>query len=296
LPKDPATTLLASGPVSRSFLAALPSLLRWVRYVRSPQLKLASRISNQLRVGAGIVDLKVAAQCDLLLICVPRERLDALLVEILSTDIDWSTHSFVLCDDAQDSNALAALRVLGAARASLCPLDPADPSRLLVEGDYRAVMRLRRAFEGADVRLHEVTQGTRARVQAASTMLSSLLHPFFDAANELMRSSEIPGNIASMLLEAQVRRSLIQFLKSGRKGWSGALAERDQGRVMREWAALFSHKPAYAQLYLENALLALEHYSDDLEWRSLLSRLPRRARVVASEEASLDEKSVAHSA
>ena len=242
--------LVGAGPVSRSFLARLPAVAEHLGPVMSLSFRLASRIANALRSGFPVAGYKELDRARIVLVSLPARSLFRVVSELAAAPLDWPHKTVILCDAERDSAVLTALASLGAATASLAPLEGFDEKRLLIEGDPAALLAARRLLAHGDVRLVELHPQTKTAYLAGITFLTALSAPLLIAANDCFRFAGLNSQLAAQVIERLSALTLRAHLKGGRKIWTGVAARG-------ELAALERISPELAASYADAARVAL---------------------------------------
>lgn len=276
-----AVGLLAAGKIRDSFLRGLPQLAEKLGPVRSSSLRLASRICGILGAGKPADSFGDFDQCQLVLISMPEAWLPAAVDELLEASVDWKTKTVLLCDAELESSAIQKLSFVGAATGSITPVDGFDDSLFVVEGDRKAVREARLLVERPEVRVVTIESGQKAQYVAGLSFATTLVLPLVTACVETLRASGLDPNISTLVAERLFIRSLRSYLKAGRKGWEGAVAEQDAEKVRRHVQALFRVNPLLASYYYENAHLVVQMMRQDPAWLTKLANelYPRAASL-----------------
>lgn len=253
--KAPLTALLGAGSVSQTWVGRLPGLRQNLTLVLSSSLRVASRISNQLRAGRPIESMNALAKAELIFIGVPEDQITGTITTLLVEAQRWQNCSFVLCSRQGDSVALEGLRERGASVGSLSVLDGFDERRYVFEGDKVAFHRTKRLIElEGTARVLEMESGMRRVFEAGLTFAGGMTFPMISAAVEAMKAAGLQGKQAEGIVEAAVVNSLRSYLKSGKRGWSGPIAKGDREELRRQYNALRESDEDLGEMFLKMAL------------------------------------------
>ena len=211
--------LIASGAVSQSFLARLPFVRERLGPIYSPALRIASRISNGLRVGYPVSDFGAVARCGIVLIAVPDSTLDATVESAAAADARWTRKSVILCDSTHDTAALAPLQSRGADCASLGVIPASGETRFVAEGDPAAVATLRRLFGRANLLVLE--PGGKDAYLAGLLLATDLTLELTARAVDSLRAAGLKRPQAVPIIEALVTQTARSYAKAGRRGAPG---------------------------------------------------------------------------
>jgi predicted short-subunit dehydrogenase-like oxidoreductase (DUF2520 family) len=132
------------------------------------------------------------------------------------------------------------------------------PNRYLVEGD-RAALRAARylvaQLRGAAMLIESERYPLFC---AAVTFSSSLFTPIIEGCMSAMRGAGVSGTARAQIIEALCQQSLRTYMYSGRRSWSGTVADGDERGMKREMEALAALQPELANLYRVTAQAAIE--------------------------------------
>lgn len=252
--KAPQTALIGVGPVSQSWVAKLPGLRQNLGAVRSSSLRIASRLVNSIKAGTPTDSFDAVSKAELVLIAVPDSQFDKWLELLLNCGVDWSGTSIVICSRKLDSASLQQLRSRGASTASLDGMEP-KANRFLFEGDNLALHRVRRLveYEGAG-RIIRVHERMRPVYEAGLTFASGMIFPMIASAVDSLRAAGLHSKAAEGVIEMAVTNTLRSYLRAGKRGWSGPIADADRAELRRQYNGLFDVDPTLAEIYLKIAL------------------------------------------
>ena len=164
------------------------------------------------------------------------------------------------CSGAKASGELDALRLAGAAVASVHPVRSfADPAAVAshfdgtwcgVEGDASALAQLVPAFEAAGARIVAIDAAAKTVYHAASVFASNYLTTVLDAALRAYQAAGIPEPVARELAGPLAGETLANVLRLGaEKALSGPIARGDEATVTRQQAAVDAWDGASGRLY-----------------------------------------------
>ncbi|MBL8174829.1 MAG: DUF2520 domain-containing protein [Bryobacterales bacterium] len=264
--KQAPIALLAAGKTRDSFLRRVPHITERLGPVGSTSLRLASRIVNILQAGVPVGTLEAFAQAAVILISVPDSWLEQFQDELLRCDFRWKEKTVLLFDSKMDSAALGKLADAGAAVGSITPVPLFDEKLAVVEGSRKAVQAARKLMRSPGVRVLTMDAGQKSLFTAGTGFATSLALPLLAASVETLRASGIDQNQALSLAEKLFQKTMRTYLKSGRRGWEGALSAQDRDGVRRQVQALFRESPLLAAYYYENAIKVSEILKQDPAW------------------------------
>ena len=253
--KAPRTALIGVGPVSQSWVAKLPGLRQNLGPVRSSSLRIASRLVNSIKAGTPTDSFDAISKAELLLIAVPDAHFDQWLEQLLNCGADWSGTSIVVCSRKLDSASLEPLRAKGASTASLDEMEAFENNRYLFEGQKLALHRLRRLVEGDGTgRIIGIHERMRPVYEAGLTFASGMIFPMIASAVDSLRAAGLHSKAAEGVIELAVTNALRSYLRAGKRGWSGPIADADRVELRRQYNGLFDVDPTLAEMYLKIAL------------------------------------------
>ncbi|HSM76297.1 MAG TPA: DUF2520 domain-containing protein [Bryobacteraceae bacterium] len=261
--------LIGTGNAAGSALARLPEFLKRLGPVKSVSLRVASRLVNTLGAGFPVDQFEALQRCEAIFVIVPDAQAAATILDLASAPIAWAGKVVILSDTWLSSGTLESLSVLGAETGSVCLVDFSADSRFLMEGARPAITEMKRLLR-QDARSLTVNPESKPLVHAALTFSESLLFPLFAAADECLRLAGVPYLQAGALLEGAAVRASRAYGKSGRKAWSGPLANEESYLMGRQIAALSSQDPILAQFFVKQCARALEFFGRESAWISAL--------------------------
>lgn len=251
----PRTALIATGPVSASWVAKLPGLRLNLEFVKAGSLRVASRIANTLHAGFAVDHYEDLRHAELILIAIPAQDLPDILTEFARASLHWERHVIILCGNRLDTQYLHPLRELGARIGSLDIMDGFDDQRFLFEGDRPALQRLKRLVEAkGKAKIVEMEERRRAVYEAGLTFANGMAFQLIAAAIEAMRGAGLPEKQAAIAVETALMRALRAYVHGGRRGWTGPLAEGDRHELSRQYQGLLETNPALAEVFLKIAI------------------------------------------
>jgi predicted short-subunit dehydrogenase-like oxidoreductase (DUF2520 family) len=263
--------LYGAGGVSSSWIACLPHLATRLGPVAASSYRVASRIANSLRAGHAVKDCAEFDGCRVVLISAPAAVLPDAVARLRESEIAWDGKIVLLCSPGPGSRALDALHRRGAATGSMHPIEP-SPGLYLTEGDGPALREMRRLAHDLRGRTVELSSGGTAVYGAGIAFATSLFTPLLAAGFNALRKAGCTPGAAARLTEDLFQRTLRGWLHSGRKSWTGPVAEADLPEIRRQMEALAKHDPAAVRYYREAAVFALAHFK---RHPRLLERLER---------------------
>jgi hypothetical protein len=244
--------LVGAGPVNEYFVAKLPRLKDELGPVAASSHRLASRIVNTLRAGEPKGTLAELAGMRTILICAPNHHLKALLPMLNDPALEWENKSLVFCNSNTFSREMDHLRERGAAIASLRGI-AGMPHKYLVEGDRTALHAAGHLVGQMRGSVLHIEPEKYLLYCAAMTFASSLFTPIIDGSMAAMRGAGISAQARAQMLEALFQQGLRMYLYSGRKSWSGTVADGNERGMAREAEALAALQPELAHLYRQAA-------------------------------------------
>jgi predicted short-subunit dehydrogenase-like oxidoreductase (DUF2520 family) len=240
--------LIGAGPVNEYFAGRLPRLRQQLGPVAATSHKLASRIVNTMKSGVAKRDISGLADCPLILICAPGKHIRLLLDALRNASVDWRDKSLVICESEAFSRDLDAPLAGGAFVASLRSV-PGANGRYLVEGDRPAVRAARQLIHEVKGSAIEIAPHNSTLYCAAMTLASSLFTPILESCSIALRGAGMVGPTPATVTEAAFAHTLRMYLYSGRKSWTGPVAQGNWDGVEREIASLESVSYPAAQVY-----------------------------------------------
>lgn len=267
--------LYGGGAVSMSFIARLPHLATRLGPVAASSYRVASRIVNSLRAGYPVKHCRDLKSCRALLVFVPPAALPQAVAQLAAAEIGWSGKVVLLCEGAPGSRALDPLDQRGAATGSLSRVE-GSPGRYVAEGDPAALREARRIAGDLGGRLIETHRHGGALYSAGLAFATSLFTPLIAVSVDTLRKAGCDGPAATQVAANLFERTLRGWIHSGRKSWTGPLADGNQAELRRHIEALAAHDPRAARYYRDAAAFALAWFRRHPE---LLRRLENQAAV-----------------
>jgi predicted short-subunit dehydrogenase-like oxidoreductase (DUF2520 family) len=223
-------------------------------------------------LGAGVPQdsLDAIARSSVILISMPERWIPGLVDQLLEKPFDWKSKAVLLCESGLDSHILARLRYLGCATGSITPMAGFDEPMYILEGDRRALREARIVVESPGVRTIDMDAGSKALFSAGVSFATALALPLLTASVETLRACGIDPSDALTIADRLFQRTVRTYVKSGRKGWEGALPAQDVEATRRHLQALFQRNPILASYYYENALQVVQMFRKDPQWLSEL--------------------------
>ncbi len=260
--------LLAAGPMSPA-LFRIEGLHAHLGPVASATLRVASRLANRLKAGSP-VQPELLSHASLILITGQEADFPELLRLATSSHIDWHGRTAVLLDFQHDHSDLAPLRALGAATATLDSLDCFPDSRFVADASPGARRHLQRFATATKSHIFYLNPAGKQIFSAGTAFTGTLLTPLVAASADCIKAAGLPAADALLIAERMVQQTVRAWLKSGRKGWSGALANRDAGSARRQLQALEQENAALRDYFLHTARFASHLFHEDPAWLDTL--------------------------
>lgn len=236
----------------------------------SSSYRLASRIANLLGAGTPQDSLDAFARSSIILISMPERWIPSVVDQLLEQPFNWKPKTVLLCESGLDSHVLTRLRYLGCATGSITPMPSFDEPMYVLEGDRKAMREARWVVESPGVRTIQMDAGNKALFSAGVSFASALALPLLTASVETLRACGIESNDAVTIADRLFQRTVRTYVKSGRKGWEGALPAQDVEATRSHLQALFQRNPILASYYYENALQVVQMFRKDAQWLSQL--------------------------
>jgi predicted short-subunit dehydrogenase-like oxidoreductase (DUF2520 family) len=245
----------AGRAFARSWLSAGGRLL-WV-LARDPSS--AADVGAEQVVAPGESPL---ADCDVVVLAVPDDAISEVARDLASRVS--CRHAFHV-SGALGSEAIAPLRAVGAATASLHPVRPftGDSSEdwtgafVAVEGDERGAAEGERIAAAVGARPYRLSETDRALYHASATLAAGGTAALVSIAARGWAAAGIPEDVARETLGALASRAAAAAAsRPFAEAFTGAVARRDVGTIRRHVAALANH-PETLALYRSLAEEAL---------------------------------------
>jgi predicted short-subunit dehydrogenase-like oxidoreductase (DUF2520 family) len=182
------------------------------------------------------------------LICAPDDHLQPLLAALERKRIDWRGKSIVLCECKEFSLELQNLQSAGASVATLRRLAGLQ-RRFLVEGNRMALRAARYIVQQLNCVCVEIRPEDHVFFSASLTFASSLFTPLLDGCMRAVRQTRLSGAHSGQLVEALFQETVRTYLYSGRRSWSGVVADANSKAMDNEMRALATIQPDLAEVY-----------------------------------------------
>lgn len=238
--------LVIEGNSTSSTLLRLPGIISELGPIKASGLQVARRVSNFLKAGYATTSYSDLRASRTVLIRVPDSSIERVVAEVSRAELNWSEHSFVLCETWAPTELLQPLADKGAGIASVMPL-PTTPHKIFaVEGDVLAVRQVRRTIERADARTIELRPGTKQFLFAACILCTAVPVPLLLMAQQALRDSGVAGNQLLAVIEEMSAEMLSSFRKGARMTWGGPLADSLESSQRIYWDRLSDTHPDMA--------------------------------------------------
>jgi predicted short-subunit dehydrogenase-like oxidoreductase (DUF2520 family) len=254
--------LVVEGNATRSVMVRLPKLPEFLGPVKATVPRVARRLSNFLRAGDVAHDYKELEAATLILLRVPDDRLESVVAELVSSDLNFRHLSIVLCESWLTSEILAPLARSGASVASVQVLQ-GRRNWFVAEGQLGAIRAVRALLDYNDCKLIEIREGSKAKCFAAGVLAGALPMPLYLSAQHALRDAGLSGNNLAAVLEEIVMTLFREFAKGARATWGGPLTEASEMARLQHLDWLEKNDPPLAATL--NAYLELAHVTFDLQ-------------------------------
>jgi predicted short-subunit dehydrogenase-like oxidoreductase (DUF2520 family) len=276
--------LAAAGNISQSLLMRVPQLKHKLGPVASSSYRLASRIVNTLRAGTAVRTAAELQSTNVILLCVPGVPLTQLVGLSFVEEIQWQGKTVLICDTAVNGEISADLRLRGASVATLNSV-PGLPASFLISGDRASLKLARTLVRSVAGGIIEIAPEHLVLFDAAVTLASSLFTSLLETAVECLRQSGLDQPLTGKTVDLLFQHSLRSFKHSGRKSWSGPVANGDRDSIDAQIRALKQCKPRMASYFSEAAHFSFELYQTFPEltrykkerWREFQKSYPNRS-------------------
>jgi hypothetical protein len=212
--KPPPVALIGAGKFSRSPITRMRNLDTQLGPVKAPSLRVASRMSNNLRAGHPVSDYQEFDSCELILISVPDDLLASVIAELTASLSSWQQKTVVACSDTVCCEHLSELASLGAATGTLAMVPGYEDRWFLVEGG-KTVERLLRPML-SQLRATVIAAFQKHRYLQAVAGVNQQFMPCLKQASEALREVGIPGPEVNEIVERQVTRTMRSYYRSGK--------------------------------------------------------------------------------
>ncbi|MBL8236300.1 MAG: DUF2520 domain-containing protein [Bryobacterales bacterium] len=256
--------LLASGPMSPA-LFRLPDLHVHLGPVASATLRVASRLANRLKAGVAVPPSSLGT-AELILITGPESDFPELFRLARESGIDWNGRTVILLDFRRDLSCLAPLRELGASTGTLDSLDAFPDLRFVADVDANARRRVQHFATSFKSSVFYLEQGRKQVYAAGSAFTGALFTPLVAATVDCLKKAGLSHPEALQIAERNAHKTLRAWFKSGRKGWTGPVPDRDKESVRLQWRSLRAESEQLAMYFSASARLALTLFGEDAGW------------------------------
>jgi predicted short-subunit dehydrogenase-like oxidoreductase (DUF2520 family) len=231
---------------------------------RGASLKKAQRLARQVGAGAS-TDLS-EVQAELIWFCVPDAEI-ARAARTLARKIEWKGRVALHSSGALTSDELAALRLRGAAVASVHPLMTfvRDSGASLagvpfaLEGDPAAVRVARRIVQDVGGRAHSIRKKDKAAYHAWGTFASPLFTALLATTEQVAALVGVNRKAAKQRMIPILLQTLANYAALGADGaFSGPIIRGDVDTVKRHLRVLRA-APLARRVYSDLARAALEY-------------------------------------
>ena len=187
--------LVATGRLDAA-LANQKHLGRVLGPVKSPSMRVASRISNSIRAGEAARGYEAFARSEVILIAVERPEFACVVQEMAESAVDWSGKTVAVMDTFHESSDLDVLAKLGALTASIEAVGGFDGELWITEGNAKACTALRRLFGGMGSIVKEIRHGKKHCYTAGIELAGNCLLPLLLSSMECLRQSGLDTAVA----------------------------------------------------------------------------------------------------
>lgn len=268
--------LVCQGGITQSFIGKFTGMMDRLGPVKASGIRVASRVSNSLRAGTPTDDYSDLDVCGMIVVAAPVDGFPILLDELLAAEIHWDEKVLLLLDSALDCEELSMFTKRHALVATLDLIEGSQEMRFIVQSDSRTVKRLRALLDGSKARLIEIEWGTKSLYSAGITFANSLATPLMAASVECLMAAGLELPQAQNITDMVLNRTQRAFMKAGRRGWTGPLASKNSGAILKQWKSLQKKNPILADYFIETATLSLEYFRQDAKFIAELAQVPRR--------------------
>jgi hypothetical protein len=184
--------------------------------VKSTNLATATRAANALRRGKAVRSFEELSGAGIIMIRVPGAMLAATVMDMASSEVDWSSRLVCLVDEICDTTALQALEARGAQVASLHMICNSPP-RLIIEADADVRRKLQRLLHVPGMTVGAVAKGHKAEYLAGVQRATGDLLTLIDASARLFQRSGIEKATANATVAFYVDITMKLYLRAGRR-------------------------------------------------------------------------------
>ena len=215
--KLPLMALLCAGSISRSPLARLPQIRRYVRWVKASSYRVAARVTTALRAGVPVQDISELQHVKFWLVYAPAEDLSPIIRELGTLGESLEGSQVIILDEALAATGTENLRQLGAQVATFSPVE-AEEKRYVMEGDPDALKTIRQLVDSPNSsKVVELKKGAKPEyIQGALAATKSILPCVADAV-ERFTNAGISAPEAKSITEALVTESMRAYFRAGRR-------------------------------------------------------------------------------
>ncbi len=283
--------LVCEGGITKSYFGKLDGIVGRIGPVKASSLRVASRVSNALRIGTPTVNYEDLDGCGMVVVIAQPGGFASVLDELLAAQIDWNEKVLLLLDSAMDCEELSMFARRNAIVATMELIEAYTDLRFVIQADPRTIRRLRSLINDSRVRLFEIAAGTKALYFASMTITTSMANPLMGAGVECLLGCGMELSLAQGIVDQTLHRTQRAFMKAGKRGWSGALEEKDSAAIHRQWKRLQKKNILLADYFAELATISLEYYRQDSKIIHDLASIPRRyaQRKVKTEDSSKEK-------
>lgn len=217
--------LVVEGKAATSAVLRLPKIPEELGPVKSATLRVARRLSNMLHAGYAVADYEELQAARLILLRVPDCAVSRIVDELCTSDLDFRSLTFVLCESWLMIDVLQPLQERGASVGTLVSVPSTEHGWFVVEGQLSAVRQARRFLERNGAKALEIRPGCKPLLFAAELFTMVLPAPLLAAAQQSLRRSGISGHPLSAFLHQMTTKMFEDFLKGSRLTWGGPLTE-----------------------------------------------------------------------
>lgn len=214
--KQQPLALYGGGKLTASTTALVQSVAGQLGPVKACSLRVASRITNNLRAGHPVEDYAEFDRCRLVLIAVPDAQARHAIAHLAASPIVWSGKTVVICSDALGCGELLPISKLGADVASVASVPGFGGSWLIIEVRKSIGPLLRSIFGHRGTRVTVIEPDQKSRYLGALAYAGAEFAPFVRAAAVSLKSAGISSRDAAVLIERQVVRTVRSFYRSGK--------------------------------------------------------------------------------
>lgn len=243
--------------MSDSFVCRLPRLSSELGPVAAQSYRLASRIVNSISAGYPVKSYADLDAFSLILICAPPKAVSQ-IASGLQAAVKCRGKILLLCEGSGNSQLLSGLKSQGASVGSIDLIPGFEGRRFVAEGDPAALREARRLVKQIGARVEEIKSAKLDVYAAALSFAEDLFTPLMESSLLCLVEAGMPKASATKIVEALFQKSLRAYAYTGKRSWSGPLANGDRAAVHRQIEALAAARPELASHYREAAAFALK--------------------------------------